>query len=106
MPNYVFERECRTASSECYTIVDDGAAVGRLDIHFTPSIVHGTLVVAESLTQENIQELIEIVDEDIVDAVGVERDELIVHIHQGRDLGVFSNQEFGPPGNGHPPTGA
>lgn len=106
MPDFMFERECRTPSSECYTIVDGGAAVGRLDLHFTPTVVHGTLTVAESLTQEHIQELIEMVDDDILDAVGVERDEFIVHVHQGRDLGVYSNQEFGQAGNGHPPTGA
>ena len=87
MPNFHFERECRTPSSECYTIVDDGTAVGRLDLHFTTTMVHATLVVAESLTQEHIQELIEIVDEDIIDAVGVERDEFIVHVHQGHYVG-------------------
>ncbi len=106
MPNFLFERECRTPSSECYTIIDDGAAVGRLDLHFTRTMVHATMTVAESLTQENIQELIELIDEDIIDAVGVDRDEFIVHVHQGRDLGVFSNQEFGQQGNGHPPEGA
>ena len=106
MANYYFERECRTASSECYTIVDDGNAIGRLDLHFTPTVVHATLAVSESLTQEQIQELIEIVDEDIVDAVGVDRDEFIVHVHQGRDLGVYSNHEFGQSGNGHPNAGA
>jgi len=106
MPNFYFERECRTPYSECYTVLDDGSPVGRVDLHFTPTTVHGTLVVGESITQDSIQELIEMIDEDIVDAVGVDRDEFIVHIHQGRDLGVFSNQEYGQPGNGHSPTGA
>ena len=103
MPSFFFERECRTPYSECYTVLDDGATVGRVDLHFTATAVHGTLIVGESLTQDSIQELIEMIDEDIVDAVGVERDEFIVHIHQGRDLGVFSNQEYGEPGNGHSP---
>ena len=106
MPNFSFERECRTPSSECYTIMDAGAAVGRLDLHFARLIVHGTLTVSESLTQESIQELVEIVDEDVLDAVGIEREEFIVHVHQGRDLGVYSNQDLRPDGNGHPPTGA
>ncbi|MCH8102496.1 MAG: hypothetical protein IIB28_05010 [Chloroflexi bacterium] len=106
MPNFFFERECRTPSSECYTIMDSGAAVGRLDLHFTRLMVHGTLVVSESLTQESIQELVEMIDEDVLDAVGIEREEFIVHVHQGRDLGVYSNQDFRPDGNGHPPTGA
>ncbi len=106
MPNFFFERECRTPTSECYTIMDGGAAVGRLDLHFARLIVHGTLVVSESLTQESIQELVEMVDEDVLDAVGIEREEFVVHVHQGRDLGVYSNQDLRSGGNGHPPTGA
>ena len=94
MTNFYFERECRTPYSECYTIMEDENVVGRVDLHFTPTVVHATMSVAESLTQENIQELVETVDEELVDSVGIARDELIVHIHQGRDLGVFSNREF------------
>ena len=106
MPNFYFEREARTAASECYTIMEAGEAVGRLDLHFTRTMVHGTLTIAESLTQESIQELVEIIDEDIVDAVGIDREELVVHVHQGRDLGVYTNHEFGAAGSGQPPGGA
>ncbi len=95
MSSFYFERECRTPNSECYTILEDGNPIGRLDLHFTDSIVHATLVVGERLTQEAIQDLISIVDEDLIDAVGIERDEFVVHVHQGRDLGVWSNNEFG-----------
>lgn len=94
MEDFYFERECRTQNSECYTILEDDQSVGRLDIHFTSSVVHATLFVNESLTQEAIRELVEVIDQDLVDAVGVARDELIVHVHQGRDLGVFSNRDF------------
>ena len=74
--------------------MEDENVVGRVDLHFTPTVVHATMSVAESLTQEDIQELVVTVDEELVDSVGIARDELIVHIHQGRDLGVFSNREF------------
>ena len=93
MAQYYFEREVRTASGECYTILEDGKSIGRLDLHFVPGMVHGTLVVAESLTQEAIQELMSMIDEDLTDAIGVDRDELVVHVHQGRDLGVFSHND-------------
>jgi hypothetical protein len=106
LPNFYFEREARTAASECYTIMEAGEAVGRLDLHFTRTMVHGTLTIAESLTQESIQELVEIIDEDIVDAVGIDREELVIHVHQGRDLGVYTNHEFGAAGSGQPPGGA
>jgi hypothetical protein len=86
--------------------MEAGEAVGRLDLHFTRTMVHGTLTIAESLTQESIQELVEIIDEDIVDAVGIDREELVIHVHQGRDLGVYTNHEFGAAGSGQPPGGA
>jgi hypothetical protein len=33
------------------------------------------------------------VDEDLTDAVGIEREDLVVHVHQGRDLGVFTHND-------------
>jgi len=98
MADYGFERECRTPYSEVYTVLDEDEPIGRLDIHLTPAVVHATLCIDESLTHESIQELIEYIDEEIVDVVGVSRDEFIIHVHQGHDVGVFSNHEFG--GNG------
>ena len=98
MGNYYFERECRTPNSECYTVLEDENTIGRVDIHFTNSIVHATLNVAESLTTEDIQDLIDTIDEELVDSVGITRQEIIVHVHQGRDIGVFSTRDF--EGNG------
>ena len=98
MATYYFERECRTAQSEVYSVLDDEAAVGRVDLHYTSSMVHATLCVSEGLTQEMIQELIEAIDEEIVDVMGVTRDEFIVHVHQGQDLGLYGNHSFGENG--------
>ena len=71
MPTFYFQREARTATSECYTVMEDAAPVGRLDIHFAPPVIHCTLVVAESVTTEGIQDLVEMVGEDLIDAVGI-----------------------------------
>lgn len=98
MRSFRFERDCRTPFSESYTIIEGESPVGRLDIHFTQNLVHATLCVSESLTQEAIQELIETIDEELVDAVGVAREEFIVHVFQGREAGVFSDHEFGEDG--------
>ncbi len=98
MPDYYFERECRTPYSEVYNILEDEDAVGRLDLHFTPTLVHGTLCISESLTRDMIEELIQTIDEELLDIVGVVRDEFIVHVHQGRDVGVFSDHTFGQNG--------
>ena len=98
MAQFFFEREARTAQSECYTVMTDESAVGRVDIHFADTVVHATLNVAESITTEEIQDLIDIIGEQLMDSVGITRQEVIVHVHQGRDLGVFSTRNF--EGNG------
>ena len=98
MAQFFFEREARTAQSECYTVMTEEGAVGRVDIHFADTVVHATLNVAESITTEEIQDLIDIIDEQLMDSVGITRQEVIVHVHQGRDLGVFSTRNF--EGNG------
>jgi hypothetical protein len=109
MAQFYFEREVRTPTGECYTILEDGKPIGRLDLHFVPGMVHGTMIVSESITQEAIQELMSMVDEDLTDAVGIEREDLVVHVHQGRDLGVFSHNDSTLRGGGDvtpPPAGA
>ena len=94
MDQFGFERECRTSSSECFTVLEEESVVGRLDIHFADNVVHATLSVSESLTSERIQELIDLIDRHLLSAVGIVREETIVHVHQGRDLGVFSTPGF------------
>ena len=100
MADYYFERDCRTPYSESYNILDDDRPVGRVDLHYTAAVVHATLFVLEHLTRDGIQELIETIDEELVDMVGVSRDEFIVHVYQGRELGVYSDQGFGENGDG------
>jgi len=102
MADFSLAREVRTPYSECYTILDGDSPVGRIDIHYADNVVHATLTVSESLTTDGIQELINKVAEEILDAVGIVRQEMIVHVHQGPDMGVFSTPEFG--GNGGGPS--
>lgn len=102
MANFYFERECRTPYSECYTVLEDDTTVGRVDIHFADAVIHATLNVSESLTTDAIQDLIDTIDEELMDSVGIARQEVIVHVHQGRDLGVFSTRGF--EGNGGGPV--
>lgn len=98
MARFYFERECRTANSECYTVLRDDNAEGRVDIHFADTMVHATLSIAESLTNDEIQDLVDTIDEELIDSAAIARQEVIVHVHQGRDLGVFSTRSF--EGNG------
>jgi len=90
MDKFYFERECRTRSSECYTVLYGEKSVGRLDIHFTDNVVHASLNVLNHITLQQVQELIDTMDEELCEAVGVTKEEVVVHVHQGKDLGVFS----------------
>jgi hypothetical protein len=94
MADYSFERECRTPYSEAYLIVAGEQRVGRVDLHFTPSIVYATLCVGDNVTGDEIQELIDRVDEELVVSADVARDDFIVTVYQGREAGVFSDEEF------------
>ena len=98
MGNFFFERECRTPYSESYTIVEEQDSIGSIDLHYTQNIVHATLCVSESVTRDSIQELIDTIDDELLDSSGISRNEFIVHVHQGRDIGIFSNPEFGQNG--------
>ena len=93
MYNYEFHRECRTAYSEAYTVEEESRELGHIDLHYTIPTVHGTLFVMESITGEEIQELIDAIDEQLVMSSYPDRDDFIVAVYQGRDVGVYSAQD-------------
>ena len=94
MAEYRFERECRTPHSEAYIVLEDENPVGRIDLHFTPSIVHATLNVAESVTQDDIHDMIETIDQELVMSADAGCEDFVVVVYQGREVGTFSAQDF------------
>lgn len=95
MADYNFERDCRTAHSEAYYISSaNDERLGRVDIHFTPSVVYATLNVNEGVSQEEIQNLIEAIDEQLVMSADVLRDDFVVAVYQGREVGIFSDEDL------------
>jgi hypothetical protein len=94
MANYQFERQCRTATSEGYVITLEGERIGHVDLHYTPSIVYGSLFVEERVTEDEINDLIEVVDEDVVMTADVARDDFVVTVFQGRTVGEYSDEVF------------
>ncbi len=94
MPSYSYERQCRTAYSEAYVITQENERVGRIDLHYTPDVVYGSLFVEESVTEEEVNDLIEAVDEDLVMTADVPRDDFVVTVFQGRMIGEFSDEIF------------
>lgn len=94
MAGYQFERECRTPHSESYIIELDEEEIGRMDIHFTPSVVYGTLCVGESLTDEEVRGLISEVDERLVLTTDPFREDFVVTVWAGREAAVYSDEDF------------
>ena len=100
LAKYSFQRETRTPFSECYIVLQDDAAIGRLDVHFADTVIHATLNVEEGITSDAIQDIIEDAEAELLDAVGIVRTEIIIHVHQGRDLGVYSAGDYDGGSNG------
>jgi TATA-binding protein-associated factor Taf7 len=94
MPEYSFERECRTPFSESYSVESEsGDDIARVDLHFTPSGAYATLCVSEGLTEDDIQELIGQIDERLVMTSDPYREDFVVTVWTGRETGVYSDED-------------
>jgi len=91
MSDYRFERECRTPYSEVYNVFEGDDVLGRIDLHFTTASVYGSLVVVESVTEDDVHELISVIDEELVMSADPYRTNFVVQVYQGRELGIFSD---------------
>jgi hypothetical protein len=91
---YRFEREARTPYSEVFIIEDDeGNEVGRVDIHFTPSVTYATLCVQDGMDEEAVQDLISQIDERLVMTTDPYREDFVVTVWKGREAGVYSDED-------------
>lgn len=86
-----FERESRTPHSEAYVIWEDGSIVGRIDLHFRPENVSGTLCTTADADEARIQALIEEIDERLVMTAVPYRDDLMISVWRGSPAGTFSD---------------
>lgn len=94
MAEITFERQARTPYSESYSIEEDGDAIGRVDIHFTPSsAVFATLCIPQDYDEHNIQDLIAEIDERLVLSTDPYRDDFIVTVWRGQYAGEYSEDE-------------
>jgi hypothetical protein len=92
---YRFEREARTPYSEVFVIEnEEGEDVGRVDLHFTPSVTYATLCVGDDLDEDGIQELISQIDERLVMSTDPYREDFVVTVWSGRESGVYSDEDL------------
>lgn len=101
MGEFSFERDCRTPYSESFVIVgENDRMLARVELHYMSSVVHGTLCITDEVGPEGTRELVRAIDEEIVATAGVPRQELIIHVFQGREIGVIGDSGFDQNGNG------
>ena len=94
MEGITFERLCRTPQSEAYAINRGEERTGRIDLHYGATTVYGTLVVEVEVSEDDISDLIEQIDEQLVLTADVERDDFQVAVYQGKELGFFSDDYY------------
>ncbi|MEO7001627.1 MAG: hypothetical protein ABI068_07475 [Ktedonobacterales bacterium] len=86
-----FDRHFRTPSSEGYYIIRNGERSAALDLHFTATTVHATLVLEHELERTLLARLIEQIDEDLVLSADTPRDDFVVNVYQGQEIGFYSD---------------
>jgi len=94
MENVRLERQYRTPYSEGYLMLEDDERLGRAEFHFTPTVVYCTLVVERELDEEDLMDLIDHMDDEVVRTSCVPRDDFVVTVYQGREVGVYGDEYF------------
>src|ERR1700680_72593 len=99
MDDIRFERHFRTPYSESYYIMQGASLqsnnrIGIVDIHFTTTEVHGTLILERELEETDLTKLIEQIDEDLVLSADMPRDDFLVSVYMGKDVGFYSDDYF------------
>lgn len=91
-----FERQFRTPHSEGYFVkAGSGERIGRVDLHFASDVVYATLVVEIDVSEDGVLDMIEQIDESLVVTADVPRDDFLVTVYRGKDLGYYSDAFFG-----------
>ncbi|SRR5689334_14284604 len=91
MDDVRFDRQFRTPNSEGYHMMLGTNRVGTVDLHFTSTTVHCTLVLERELATDDLAKLIEQIDEDLVLSADTPRDDFLVSVYSGKEVGFFND---------------
>jgi hypothetical protein len=91
-PDLRYDRVCRTSQSEAYLLSEEDAPFGRIDLHFGASVVHGVLIVERTLSEEDLHALVRRIDDDLVWTADVPREDFLVTVYRGSEVGVISDE--------------
>jgi hypothetical protein len=92
----IWKRTLRTASSERFLAIRDGAEIAATDLHYLPNgVVSGTMTVLEDAapqggwSEEAVAELLRSLDDDYLPDVDVDTGNLVYTVVVGRVIGNF-----------------
>lgn len=92
-PDLRYDRVCRTSHSEAFLLSEGDAPLGRVDLHYGASVVHGVLVVERDLNDEDVHALAQRVDDDLVWTADRPREDFLLTVYRGTEVGVISDHE-------------
>jgi hypothetical protein len=92
-PDLRYDRVCRTPQSEAYLLSEGEAPLGRVDLHFGASVVHALLVVERELADDEVRGLVQRVDDDLVWTADQPREDFLVTVYRGSEIGVISDHD-------------
>ena len=87
-----FERAVRTETSEVFAIYGGARRIGRVDLHYGRFEVNGTLLLEVDLTDDEVQQLIDQLDEELVQTHDPEREDFLVTVFKAEELGFYSDE--------------
>ena len=92
-PELRYDRVCRTSHSEAYLLSEGDQPFGRVDLHFGATVVHGVLVVEREYSDEDLHGLVQRIDDDLVWTADQPRDDFLVTVYRGTEVGVISDRD-------------
>jgi hypothetical protein len=92
-PELRYDRVCRTSHSEAYLLSEGDAPFGRVDLHFGGTAVHAVLIVERDLAEDDLHGLVQRIDDDLVWTADQPREDFLVTIYRGTEVGVISDRD-------------
>ena len=90
-PDLRYDRVCRTPQSEAYLLSEGDKPFGRVDLHFGASVVHAVLIVERQMSEDDMHGLVQRIDDDLVWTADQPREDFLVTVYQGTEVGVISD---------------
>jgi hypothetical protein len=90
----VFERQYRTSTSEGYRVLEDGARLAQVELHYANTVVYCTLILFRELAEHEHFAVIEEIDDRLVLSAEVPREDLMVTVYHGNEVGFYNDDMF------------